>query len=90
MWRYACSRLDVRSGGRDLVAGQEGFEVEGLGDRYRKAVRDWQGARCTGTEALRDPAQHLAFGRTVPLVGAVSGRLTLSCGNTFARLDWRG
>jgi hypothetical protein len=35
-------------------------------------------------------AQHLAFGRTVPLVGAASGRLSLSSRGTFARLGWRG
>src|SRR5271165_1398120 len=90
MWRYACPHTDVRGGCRDLVAGQEAFGFEGLGASDCEAVRDWQGARRAGTEALRDSSQHLAFGRAVPLVSAAGGHLTSSCRDTFARLRQRG
>jgi hypothetical protein len=90
MWRHACPHPDVRGGCRNPVAGQEGFGIEGLGAGYCKAVRNWQGARCIGKEAWRDPAQHLAFRRTVPLVCVVSERLILACRDTSARLRQRG
>ena len=89
MRRHAGPHPDVRGGCRDVVAGQKGFGSEGLGPSDCQAIGDWQGACRVGEEALHNPAQHLAVGRTVPLVSGASGRLSLSCKDTFARLRSR-
>jgi hypothetical protein len=58
----------TRSGsGRDLAPGQATVAVEGLDTGDRCALGAEQGAYSSRTQAIGDPAQHLALGRAVHL-----------------------
>ena len=75
MRRHACPHADVRGGGGADDAGQAGFRPEGVGTGDCQAIRCRQGTRSACPETLCDHAQHLAFGRAIPLVRAAGGHL---------------